>query len=78
MDVKGHVNLAPQWYLPYFLDGGAGDTNSVVNAFSCVDYQFKHVDAIAGYRHLEWNLKDGSPAGDLTVKGPLVGITWDF
>ena len=76
--VKGRVNLAPKWYLPYFLDGGAGDTKSVVNAFAGVAYQFKHVDAIAGYRYLEWNFKDSSPVGDLTVKGPLIGVTWVF
>ncbi len=78
MGVKGRVNLAAQWYLPYFLDGGAGDTKSVVNAFSGVGYQFKYVDAIAGYRHLECNLKDDSPVSDLTVNGPLIGVTWDF
>ena len=76
--MKGRVNLAAQWYLPYFLDGGAGDTKSVVNTFAGVGYQFKHVDAIAGYRHLEWNSQDGSPVGDLTVNGSLIGVTWDF
>lgn len=49
-----------------------------MNAFAGVGYQFKHADAISGYRHLEWNLKEGSPVGDLTVKGPLIGVTWDF
>ena len=33
---------------------------------------------IAGYRHLEWNSKDGSPVGELTVNGPLIGVTWDI
>ncbi len=65
--VKCHVSLAPQWYLPYFLNGGAGATKSVGNVFFGVGYPFKHVGAIGGHRHLEWNSKAGSPVGKLTV-----------
>lgn len=76
--VKGRVNLAPKWSLPYYLDGGTGDSNSVFNAFLGVAYEFEHVDAVVGYRYLKWDFKDGEPLTDLTAKGPLIGVVWNF
>jgi hypothetical protein len=75
--VRGRVNLAPKWYLPYYADVGAGESELTWQAFAGVGWRFKHVDAIAGWRYLEYKFKGSSPVLEgLTVNGPQIGVTW--
>lgn len=76
--VRGQVNLAPKWYGQYYLDGGAGQSQSTWQGYVGVGYRFSKVDAVAGYRYLNYKFKDGSALHDLTVKGPQLGIKWVF
>lgn len=76
--VRGQVNLAPKWYAQYYLDGGVGESKSTWQGYAGVGYRFSKVDAVAGYRYLDYEFEDSSGFHDLTVNGPQIGFKWVF
>ena len=78
--VSGKVNLKYNLYLPFHFDVGTGDTNLTWQAYGGVGYKFKTFDLIAGYRYLTWDFDDegGGMFNELTVSGPLFGVTFQF
>jgi hypothetical protein len=77
--VRGDVDFGPKVFLPYYADVGGGQSNLTWQAFAGVGYRFKHVDAIVGWRYLDYEFKGSSPVLEsLTVNGPLIGVTWKF
>jgi hypothetical protein len=77
--VRGEVALNEKWYLPYYADVGAGDSQLTWQVAGGVGYRFSKVDVIAGYRYLDWNWNDDDDVlGDLNVKGPYVGFKFVF
>jgi len=76
---RGQVNLAPNWFLPYYADIGAGQSKLTWQAFAGIGYKFKHVDAILGYRYLDWKFKDDNKVfDDLNFSGPIAGVRFQF
>jgi hypothetical protein len=59
--VRGDVDFGPKVFLPYYADVGGGQSNLTWQAFAGVGWRFKHVDAIAGWRYLEYKFKGSSP-----------------
>ena len=76
--VRGQLNLAPKWYAPYYVDGGGGDSKSTWQGFAGIAYRFGKVDAVGGYRYLNYKFKDGDELNTMTVKGPLLGAAFRF
>lgn len=76
--VKGRVNIAQSWYLPYYVDIGGGDTNLTWQVFGGVGYQFNQLSVNAGYRYLEWNFKDSVALDNQSISGPLLGMRYQF
>jgi hypothetical protein len=80
--VKGQTNFSEKWYLSYYLDIGTGDTDFTWQALAGLGYQFKHVDAVFGYRYLDWEFDKDDTLGevltDLNVHGPYAGVKWMF
>lgn len=76
--VKGDVILSPEWYAEYYLDAGTGDSKSTWQGYAGVAYRFNKVDVHAGYRYLNYEFQSSRELEDLTVKGPLIGVTWMF
>ena len=80
--VSGKVNLKYNLYLPFHFDVGTGDTNLTWQAYGGVGYKFKSFDLVAGYRYLTWDFDDDDTGGELfnelTVSGPLFGVTFRF
>jgi len=74
--VRGRIDLAENWYLNYYADGGTGDSTSTWQALAGLNYQFRKFDASFGYRYLTWN-NDGQ-IEDLTIKGPYAGVRFMF
>jgi hypothetical protein len=76
--VRGKADLSEKWYLYYHLDMGTGDTSFTWQALAGFGYQFKKLDAVFGYRYLEWNFDDDDPGGgtfdDLNLQGPYAGV----
>ncbi len=76
--VNGQIELADKWYLPYYLDVGAGDSDLTWQAFAGVGYRFKKVDALLGYRYLDWDFDDNEVFDDLNLSGVFVGAKFWF
>lgn len=72
--VNGHIDLNEQWYLPFYLDIGTGDSDLTWQAALAVGYRFSSFDVLAGYRYLTWDFDDSPALDDLTVHGPYVGF----
>lgn len=75
---KGRVNLGENWYLPYYADVGSGDTDLTWQVFGGVGYQFDQLSIEAGYRELEWDLKNNAILDTLNLNGPLLGAKYQF
>ena len=76
--VSGHVNLTETWYLPYYLDIGAGDSDLTWQAFAGVGYKFSKVNVVLTYRYIKWDFDDGHAISDLSFSGPLIGVVFVF
>ncbi len=72
--VNGAIDLNEQWYLPFYLDVGTGDSNLTWQAALSVGYRFSSFDVLAGYRYLSWDFDDNPALDDLTVNGPYAGF----
>jgi hypothetical protein len=80
--VKGQADFAEKWYFTYYLDIGTGDTDFTWQALGGFGYQFKHLDAVFGYRYLDWEFDDDDPFGEalnnVEIHGPYAGVKWVF
>jgi hypothetical protein len=77
LGVKGQLNLAGNWHLPYYVDIGAGDSDFTWQTYGGVDYQRDNLNIFAGYRYMAWNLRD-MPVDNLNLSGPIVGVKYQF
>jgi hypothetical protein len=76
--VKGRVNLADRWYLPYYVDVGTGDSDLTWQIFGGVAYSFDWGEVSLVYRYLDWDFDSDSKLDNLTVQGPAAAITLHF
>lgn len=76
--VRGKMKLNEKWYLPYYLDVGAGDRTTTWQAYAGVGYKLKRVDLVLGYRHLNWNFDDNVVFSDMNLSGFLLGVKIRF
>ncbi|MEA3274612.1 MAG: hypothetical protein U9Q81_04805 [Pseudomonadota bacterium] len=76
--VRGHANLNQQWYLPYHLDVGTGQSDLTWQAAAGVGYRFSWGDVNLVYRHMEWDFKSSSAIDDMTFSGPLLAAKFHF
>ena len=78
---RANVALAPQWSLLLYADiGGFGAGSEHTNQIlATVNYQMKEkLYLSAGYRQLSVDYKSGGTHVDVTMAGPLLGLTWRF
>lgn len=75
--VKGKVDFSDKWYLNYYADMGTGDSDFTWQGLAGLNYKFKKVNAVAGYRYLDFDI-EGSEVDDLTIDGPFAGVKFYF
>ncbi len=79
---RGNVDFYENWFMRYYADIGAGDTEMIWQAFAGIGYSFGAYDVIAGYRYLEWDFEEDDKGGnifyDLKMSGPIVGLSYRF
>ena len=75
--VKGHAAFGTrgQWLLPFYLDGGAGDSNHTWQAAVGVAYAFHWGTVDAMWRYLDYEFS-GSQIKNINFKGPMIGATF--
>jgi hypothetical protein len=75
--VKGKVRLGEsQWFMPYYLDVGAGGSQYTWQAQTGIGYAFRWGDLLLGYRYLVWEQDSNTKlVQDLKLYGfALAGI----
>ena len=76
---RATFKLNDKWFVPMYFDIGTGDTDRTWQGFAGVGYRFEKLSAILGYRYLDYKFDDSNPVlADLTVKGPIAGIMFNF
>ena len=76
--IRGRVNFDKHWFGNYYADIGAGQSKLTWQLLAGGGYRFDWGDAIAGWRYLDWDLKDSSEVEGLTVNGPYIGAKFHF
>ena len=74
--LKGNATLNDKWFLPYYVDIGAGESEFTWQATACVGYRAGDTaDVALVYRHLEWDIDDSARVlDDINVCGPTLGV----
>jgi len=74
--VKGRLAFGPnrEWFVPYYLDVGTGDSDLTWQAIGGLGYSFHWGDVIAGWRYLDYNFKSSSKLENMNLSGPIVGV----
>jgi len=75
---KGRFGFGPnrEWFVPYYFDIGAGQSQSTVQAAAGLGYAFKWGEISAMYRYLGYRTKEGKVLDDINFSGPLLAATW--
>lgn len=79
--VRANFALAPRWSAILYADvGGFGvGSDSTFQVMATANYQLADkVFVSAGYRRLDVDYTDGGTHLDVTMAGPLFGVTWRF
>lgn len=76
--VKGAYVVNEDWYLPYHLDVGAGDSDLTWQAVAGVGYRFDWGSVLAAYRHLYYDQGSSGFIQDLEFSGPAIGLSFSF
>lgn len=76
--LRGNVDFNETWYLTYYADVGAGQSDLTWQALASVNYRFDAVDLAIGYRYTEWQFRDFGSFQRLDVGGPFAGVRFRF
>ena len=75
---RGKTDLNDKWYLTYYGDVGAGDSDLTWQALAAVNYRLNKVDLTLGYRYLDWDFDKFGPFNDLNLSGAFAGVKIPF
>jgi hypothetical protein len=75
---RGAFMLNEKWYVPYYADIGAGQSNLTWQLYAGIGYNFSWGNIRLGYRYLEYDQDDDKFVQDLKFYGPVAGIGFRF
>ncbi len=75
--VKRRLNFGAgrEWFVPYYVDIGTGDSDLTWQAAAGFGYAFKWGDVVATYRYLDYEFKSKA-VESLNFSGPLIGVAF--
>ena len=76
--VRGRGELGGNWYLPYYVDIGTGDSEFTWQALGGVGYRFPWGDVLGAWRYLSLNQRSDKPIQDMHFSGPAIGVAFHF
>jgi hypothetical protein len=77
--VRGNAQLeGGQWFVPYYLDAGAGTSKFTWQGLLGVGYKFGWGDLLLVYRYLSFEQGDEHPVQRFYLSGPALGATFRF
>jgi hypothetical protein len=76
--VRGRLAFGPehQWFVPYHLDVGTGESNLTWQAMVGFGYSFGWGDVLAAWRHLDYDMKSGATIESLSFDGPVIAAVF--
>ena len=77
--VRGQVKLGDgNWFAPYYVDVGTGQSDLTWQAMGGVGYRFAWGELIGAYRHLDYRFGEDTGMKALSFSGPAVslGFRW--
>jgi hypothetical protein len=77
---KGRINFGSrqQWFIPYYGDLGTGASAFTGQALVGAGYSWHLVEVVAAWRYLRYRFGGSGAIENLTLNGPLVGVTFRF
>jgi hypothetical protein len=73
--LKGQASLGERWFLSYYVDVGAGDSDLTWQAIAGIGYRAGRIWNLALlYRHLEWDFDSTRVIDDINFSGPTLGV----
>ena len=77
--VRGHAKFGGgKWFVPYYLDAGAGTSKFTWQGMLGVGYSFGWGDLLLVYRYLSFEQGDEHPVQHFYLSGPALGATFRF
>ena len=78
--LKGRANFGAErnWYVPYYVDVGAGDSDLTWQGMVGLGYRFDSIDVTGVWRYLDYDMGNSTPIKSLDFNGPAVGVTFRF
>lgn len=76
--VKGRAAFGDglRWFVPYYLDIGAGESKFTWQAIAGVGYSFGWGDVVGVWRYIDYRMKSGSVIESLSFNGPGVAAVF--
>lgn len=75
---RGSVDLSSQWFVPWYVDAGAGSSRFTWQAMAGVGYRFGWGDVILVYRHLAYDFHSDRIVSDIKFSGPAIAASFRF
>jgi hypothetical protein len=66
-----------EWFVPYYVDVGGGDSKHTWQAAGGVGYAFHWGEAFVVYRYLDYKFKNAD-IGDVNFGGPAFGVAFHW
>ena len=78
--VRGRATFGAErnWFVPYYLDVGTGDSDFTWQARIGLGYSFESLDVLGVWRYLDYDLGDSTPIESIDFNGPALGVTFRF
>jgi len=78
--ISGYAFMGDEsrWVIPYYLDVGTGDSDLTWQAMAGIGYQFGWGTTVLTYRYLDYDMDSDSLMADLTIKGPMLGVSFQW
>lgn len=77
--LRGRLKLGERaWFIPYYMDVGAGTSKLTAQALLGGGYAFKWGEIVATYRYVLYDLGDDKLLQDIRFAGPAIGATFRF
>jgi hypothetical protein len=64
------------WFVPYYLDVGAGDSDLTWQGIGGIGYAFHWGEVVAAWRYLYYDLPSSKEIEDMNFSGPQIGVTF--
>jgi hypothetical protein len=78
--IKGKLAFGDrnQWFVPFYVDVGAGDADRTSQAATGIGYTTRWGEVFATYRYLDYDMESDRSIADIDFRGPAIGVAYRF